>query len=209
MSYRKTIFIIFLTALFIITSPEKHFADEEELKTGFELREEENGGIIEDDDSWTTHEEELKFLSELERSYDHVQVEEIGEAGNGMPLHLVTIGYSIPETEEEIADEGYVYMQGGFHGNEPAGREGILKTIRNLAVSEEQEIIDMLTDSTFIFIPTVNPYGRDNKIRRNIDDVDLNRDQISLVTPEARAIAKTHKKYQPYLFVDAHERVSG
>jgi len=205
----KTFLIVFFAILFVFAVPEEYLADKTDLQTGYELREEENGGTIDDDDSWTTHEEELDFLSELESLYDHVQLEEIGEAGNGMPLHLVTIGYDIPETDEEVDEADYVLMQGGFHGNEPAGRESILKTMRDIASSEDKEVKEMLSDTTFIFIPTVNPYGRDNNVRRNNDDVDLNRDQIQLNSPEAKAIAETQKKYQPILFLDAHERVSG
>lgn len=209
MKNKMVFFVGMLVLFFIIGTPEKLLADETDLKTGFEVREEEKGGTVEDDESWTTHQEELDFLAELESKFDHVELEKIGEAGNGMPLQLVTIGYSIPETEDEIDEMNYVFMQGGFHGNEPAGRESILKTMRDLASSEDKEVKKMLTESTFIFIPTVNPYGRESNIRRNIDDVDLNRDQIQLKSPEARVIAETQKKYEPILFVDAHERVSG
>lgn len=165
--------------------------------TGFEDR---------DGDGWTTLDEEAKFLEKVSELSDRVTYEQIGNSGEGRPIYMAKVGYPEVPSDEEIADGRNVLIMGTPHGNEPAGREMTLKTLRNLAFSDDQETIDMLSKSTILFVPTPNPDGRQSNTRGNASGIDNNRDHLKLETPEIQVIAEMMNTFKPDITVDAHER---
>gem|GEM_PF-287213 len=165
--------------------------------TGFEDR---------DGDGWTTLEEEEAFLQEVSDLSDRVTYEQIGTSVEGRALFMAKVGYPEPPSDDEIADGRNVLIMGTPHGNEPAGREMTLKTLRDLAFSDDPETINMLSDSTILFVPTPNPDGRYANTRQNAQGIDNNRDHLKLETPEITTIANVLNTYKPDLTVDAHER---
>ncbi len=168
--------------------------------TGFEVR----GGI-----GFTTHSEELSFLIDVEAHSARMRISLAGTSVEGRPIHLVRLAYPQPPSDEAIAEGQAVLIIGSQHGNEPAGREAALQSLRNLAFTQEQELLDILTRMTVLFVPSANPDGRVANTRVNADQVDVNRDHLALVSPEARAIAQIIRDLQPDLVVDAHERPTG
>jgi hypothetical protein len=165
--------------------------------TGFEDR---------DGDGWTTFEEEQAFLEEVAASSDRVTYTEIGRTVEDRPLHLVRVGYPEPPSDEEIAEGRSMLTIGTQHGNEPAPREMTLQTLRNLAFTEDPELLEQMSETTFLFIPTANPDGREMDTRRNADNIDINRQHLSLVTLESQYIAAVLDYFNPDIAVDAHER---
>ena len=169
-------------------------------RTGFEER----GGI-----GFTTHAEELTFLDEVGAGSARVTVSQIGSSVQGRPIHLVRLGHPLPPSDEEIAVGQAILIVGSQHGNEPAGREAALQFLRDLAFTEDGELLQALSDATILFIPSGNPDGRIQNTRKNAEGVDVNRDHLELVSPEARAIARALRDLRPDLVVDAHERPKG
>lgn len=169
----------------------------EEPTTGFEDR---------DGDGWTTHDEELAFLEEVATLSDRVTYTEIGRTVEDRPLHLVRVGYPEPPTDEEIAEGRNMLTIGTQHGNEPAPREMALQTLRNLAFTEDPELLDQMSETTFLFIPTANPDGREANTRANADGIDINRQHLSLLTLESQYIASVLDYFNPDIAIDAHER---
>jgi Zinc carboxypeptidase len=163
--------------------------------TGFELR---NGA------SWTTHEEELRFLAQVDRATDRVTMEVIGRTAEGRPLHLVRVGDRAPSRGRALR-EPTVMLVCSQHGNEPAGREACLKALRDLAFAEDPATLELLATRSFLFVPSANPDGRAANTRENTDGVDVNRDHLNLETPEARAMAEVVRDWQPEVALDLHE----
>lgn len=163
--------------------------------TGFEQR----GGA-----DWTTLAEERSFLREVDRASDRVSVQRIGRTLEGRRLDLVQIGAE-PRTPEEVAAGSAILLVCSQHGNEPAGREGCLQSIRDLALDDSPATGRLLERSTVLVMPTANPDGRAADIRRNSEDVDINRDHLALQTREAQAIARVVRDYAPQVVHDAHE----
>jgi hypothetical protein len=194
-----TLFMILLliTTMSPITGQALTEDPEEAPTTGFEDR---------DGESWTTYEEELAFLEEVAASSERVSYTEIGRTVEDRPLHLVRVGYPEPPSDEEIADGRSMLTIGTQHGNENAPREMALQTLRNLAFTDDPELLEQMSETTFLFIPTANPDGREMDTRRNADDIDINRQHLSLITLESQYIASVLDYFNPDIAVDAHER---
>ncbi len=168
----------------------------EKPRTGFEQR---NG------ESWTTHQEELKFLAEVDALARRVQVDVIGKTKGGRPLHLVRVGDPTPHGRSAALRHPTALFICTQHGNEPAGREACLQLLRDLAFTEDPKLVRQLREMTMLFIPTANPDGRAANTRGNSDGVDVNRDHLNLQTLEAQAIAKIVLKWHPDVVLDLHE----
>lgn len=169
-------------------------------RTGFEQR---------DGSGFTTHQEEVAFLGEVEAASARVRSSTIGTSVEGRPIHLVRVAHPAPAPDEQIATGRSVLVIGGQHGNEPAGREMALQLLRDLAFTEDGPTIGTLGEATVLFIPTANPDGRVADTRGNANGLDINRDHLHLESPEARAISLVLRDLDPDLVVDAHERPGG
>lgn len=164
--------------------------------TGFEQR---NGG------SWTTHEEEVAFLSAVTAGSSRARVTVAGTTKQGRPLHLVEVGHPGPAGRDAALGRPTVLIVCTQHGNEPAGREACLKLLRDLAFTSDAGLVSLLQRTTFLFVPTANPDGRQANERGNSDGVDVNRDHLGLETLEARAMAQLVRDWQPDVSLDLHE----
>lgn len=167
--------------------------------TGFEDR---------DGDSWTTHAEELAFLEEVAAKSERMTYTEIGTSVEGRPLHLVRVGYPEPPSDAEIAAGRKILIMGTPHGNEPAGREMALQLLRNLAFTDDPELLNQLSQTTVLFIPSQNPDGSAANKRFTAEGVDLNQDRLNLRTPEAQAIQAVLNQFNPDIVVSSHEKIS-
>lgn len=161
-----------------------------------------------DGEEWTTHEEELEFLEDLNNASERVSYSQVGTTVNGKPIHLVKVGYPKPPSDEDIAERRSIMINATVHGNEPAGREMALQQMRNLAFTDDLELLEMLEKSTVLFIPTMNPDGREANTRQNAWGLDNNRGNLNLMTPETLTAGNMINQFQPEIVVDAHERRS-
>lgn len=160
-------------------------------KTGFEQR----GGA-----SWTTHEEELAFLTAVARS-TRVGIEVIGRTEQGRPLHLVSIGAPAPRATRRPT----AMFVGSQHGNEPAGRETSLQLLRDLAFTTDPTLVRQLSEQAVLVVPSANPDGREANSRTNSAGVDINRDHLALTQPETQAIHTVLRDLGPDVVLDLHE----
>jgi len=153
----------------------------------------------------TTREEELVLLSEIAAQSPRVRIEKVGLSSEERPIHLVVLGH--PEARDAAAlDRGRnLLFIGAQHGNEPSGREGLLRLIRELAFTEDPALLAQLAETNLLVIPTANPDGFVAWIRRTANSVDTNRDHLELTTPEARVLAAVQLRYAPEILLDAHE----
>ncbi|QQK78927.1 M28 family peptidase [Salicibibacter cibi] len=161
-----------------------------------------------DGEEWTSHEDELTFLEEVAEQSERMTYSEVGTSVEDRPLHLVQVGDPEPPADEAIADSQNMLVIGSQHGNEPAGREMALQTLRDLAFTDDAELEEQLSETTIMFIPSANPDGREANTRENANGVDINRDHLNLEEPEGQIIGDVLEEFSPDITVDAHERPS-
>ncbi|MGH2711705.1 MAG: M14 family zinc carboxypeptidase, partial [Actinomycetota bacterium] len=188
--------LLLLTAIGVAVLAAPLSAQEAPPQTGFEQR---NGA------SWTTHDEELAFLAEVDQRSDRVSMAVIGETAAGRPLHLVAVGNPAPHSLEASQTQPTTMIVCTQHGNEPAGREACLKTIRDLAFTTDPVLIEQISTQTLLFVPTANPDGRAANTRGNSRGTDINRDHLQLRTEEAQSISAVVREWKPDLSMDLHE----
>lgn len=168
------------------TNIEAQVIDTENPRTGLEPS---NRGL------WST-EAELTTALEAASAAPHVDLAVIGTTAQGRPIHRVVV--DDPDAEPDVV----VAVVCSQHGDEPAPREACLRLVQQLAAGDP--VLDHLR---LVLIPDANPDGRAAGTRYNTESVDVNRDHLELVSPEARAIAATLREYRPHVVVDAHEYI--
>ena len=154
---------------------------------------------------WTSHDGELSFLAAVDEASDRVAVETIGRTKQGRPLQLVRLGYPEPAPLSVALRRPTTLFVCTQHGNEPAGREACLQRLRDLAFTDDAELIAQMEKQTILFVPSANPDGRDANARENSDGTDINRDHLNLVSLEGRAMAAVVRDWRPEAVVDLHE----
>ncbi len=156
----------------------------------------------------TPHEEVVHFFRSLSARSPDVSMQEIGRSREGRPLHLVTLarpGVGSP-AEAHASGRPILFVGAQVHGDEPAGKEGLLRFAHDLV---EGPLAPLLEDLVVLLVPQMNPDGAEAGtwgIRNNVAGFNLNRDYLRLDNPEARAVVgEVLLPWRPHVVVDAHE----
>lgn len=155
--------------------------------------------------TWTSHVNEVAFLQSVDEASPRVEMDVIGKTKRGKPLNLVRIGFPKPAPRSKALKQPTTLFVCSQHGNEPAGREACLIRLRDLAFTEDPDLLAQLKTQTILFVPSANPDGREANTRENSDGVDINRDHLNLESPEAKAMAVVVRDWQPEAVIDLHE----
>ena len=74
-----------------------------------------------------------------------------------------------------------------------------------LAFTEDPHLLEILSNTTVLLVPTINGNGRAANTRGNETGADLNRDHAELLQPETKAFASMLRDYTPEVGIDLHE----
>ena len=164
----------------------------EEFPTPLELVEE---------DVVTSYEDMMSFLGHLQAETGTFTLDTIGTSVEGRSL--VLLHFADPSGRGARSGEKLkVLMYAQQHGNEPSGKEAALALARDISTGTFNEF---LASVDFYLIPQINPDGSERKQRRNAAEMDLNRDHITLSTPEVAALHSVYNELLPEVTLDVHE----
>lgn len=164
------------------------------------------------------HADVVTFLETLGAGAPDLHVERLGYSAEGRVLPLVVWGCADPSAAAVRASGKLrVYLQGGIHGGEVCGKEALLLLARQLAAGERDE---WSASMVLLIAPLYNADGNERidsrgRARQNgpfagvgqratARGFDLNRDHVKLDTPEAYALARLLRDYDPHVYVDLH-----
>ncbi|KAJ52083.1 hypothetical protein BD780_000057 [Clostridium tetanomorphum] len=156
-------------------------------------------------ENFTSHEEMMKFIYDLQKSSQYMKVAIIGETQEGKPIPLLIFSKPSYDKSADILKLGkpVVWLQGQIHGNEPAGGEAMLGVARNLAIGKFGE--EVLEKVSVVILPRFNGDGSYYYDRRTSTNIDSNRDHLKFDNMETIAVHKAFNKFMPEVVVDAHE----
>jgi hypothetical protein len=105
------------------------------------------------------------------------KVDKVGTSAEGRDIHLISVGNGNKK----------VFLWSQMHGDEPTATAAIFDILNFF--SAENEFVDfrnfLLSKLTIYFLPMLNPDGAELFQRRNIFEIDINRDVLRQQTPEA------------------------
>ena len=133
------------------------------------------------------------------------------EYGNQTPVLVFTkdeipAGATFEEVGAIVRGKGVrdiLMVSGGVHGNEPAGEEGVLNFGVALSGAYGEEILDKI--GAVILVPAGTPDNLQRFKRTYADNVNPNRDLISLFHPSAANLVYVYRQFMPTVYVDCHE----
>jgi hypothetical protein len=165
------------------------------------------------------YEATMAFLRRLAGRLPEMRLESFGRSAAGLPLPLVIVSRERAFTAAAAHRLGkpIVLIQNGIHPGEIDGKDACLIILRDLALGRRRDLLD---DATLLVVPIYNadgherisPYNRPNQdgphrgmgFRATASGLDLNRDYVKVVSPEAQAMVGLIAAWRPHLFVDNH-----
>ncbi len=169
------------------------------------------------------YDEVVAYLEQAAAVHPELHLTWFGYTNEGRALPLLVAGPVEDGSPESVraasAERGLpvLYLQGNIHSGEAAGKEALLRLVRDMAHGERPELFD---DLILLIGPIYNADGNErvelgNRPRQhgpiggmgtrpNAQGLDLNRDQMKLDAPEARSLARLMTEWDPHVLVDLH-----
>ncbi|GJC79831.1 carboxypeptidase 2 [Colletotrichum liriopes] len=143
------------------------------------------------------------FLSDLADKHGWLTYHQppfTSEDGRSIPY----VNLSLSSAAAPSADKLRIWIQGGVHGNEPAGDQAVLALLGKFA-SNETWTLSVLSKAEILVLPRYNPDGVAYFQRELASNYDPNRDHALLQRRQTRDIKRLLSAYDPHIFLDAHE----
>lgn len=125
------------------------------------------------------------------------EIKEIGKSFEGRPIRLIKVG----------SGDIKILLWSQMHGDESTATMAIADIFSYFVkFSDRQEVQELLSKLSLLFIPLLNPDGAARHQRRTAQCIDMNRDAVALVTPEAQLLKKIQNEYQPDFGFNLHDQ---
>ncbi|MBU1298311.1 MAG: peptidase M14 [Bacteroidetes bacterium] len=125
------------------------------------------------------------------------EISEAGKSFEDRPIRLIKVGNG----------DIKILLWSQMHGDESTATMAIADIVNFLAQSSNApEVKKMLSRVTLLFLPMLNPDGAARFQRRTAQNIDMNRDALALVTPEAKILKNVQNEYQPDFGFNLHDQ---
>ncbi len=144
------------------------------------------------------HSAMMNILVSLQASMKSIfSIEQIGVSSEGRSINLLTIG----------SGKKKIFMWSQMHGDEPTATMGVLDMLSYIGKNQTaMEVKKILSETTLLIIPMLNPDGAERFQRRSVHGIDINRDALQLQTNEAGILKQTRDKYSPEFGFNLHDQ---
>lgn len=121
----------------------------------------------------------------------------VGTSAERRSISLLTVGKG----------QTRVFLWSQMHGDEPTATMALVDMLNFFARNPSHTVTTTIREKlTVLILPMVNPDGAERFQRRTAQLIDMNRDAISLVTPEARILKEVRDRYQPEFGFNLHDQ---
>lgn len=100
-----------------------------------------------------------------------------------------------------------VFMWSQMHGDEPTATSALVDMFALLQKNRNKDWVKKIGETmTIRAVPMLNPDGAEIYQRRNLQQIDINRDAIDLKTPEARLLKQLRDDWMPAIGFNLHNQ---
>jgi hypothetical protein len=126
-----------------------------------------------------------------------LKVEEVGRSNANREINQIEFGRGPLR----------VFMWSQMHGDEPTATSALVDMFAFLQKNRTLEWVRQIEENlTIRAVPMLNPDGAELYQRRNLQNIDINRDARNLVTPEARLLKKLRDDWSPHVGFNLHNQ---
>jgi hypothetical protein len=155
-----------------------------------------------------------KVSSPLSPLVDHAEVRQrvMAIRDSGSPLFRVKEeGRSVENREIWSVSFGrgpfVVLMWSQMHGDEPTATSALFDLYEYIRLHAQEPAVAHLLDRLTVYtVPMLNPDGAERFQRRNVQNIDVNRDALDLATPEARILKSLRDSLNPKVGYNLHNQ---
>jgi hypothetical protein len=124
-------------------------------------------------------------------------LDRVGESLEGRSINMITVG----------GGPFRVMLWSQMHGDEPTATAALFDVFDYLQRHRDDEPVKrILSALTLYVVPMLNPDGAERYQRRNAQNIDLNRDALSLQSPEGRLLKTLRDRFNPRLGFNLHNQ---
>jgi hypothetical protein len=124
-------------------------------------------------------------------------VERIGASAEGRSINLVTTG----------TGPFRVLLWSQMHGDEPTATAALFDVFDYLQRHRGDPIVQRILSSLTLYaVPMLNPDGAERFQRRNAQGIDVNRDALTLQTPEGQVLKTVRDRFNPRIGFNLHNQ---
>jgi hypothetical protein len=158
---------------------------------------------------WEHHHVSRMFPSDVR----HADLKKSLEAIKKLGVKVDEVGRSFADREIYQMEFGKgplrVFMWSQMHGDEPTATSALIDMFAYFQTHRDKEWVRKIEQNlTIRAVPMLNPDGADAYQRRNMQGIDINRDAVNLVTPEARLLKKLRDDWSPAIGFNLHNQQS-
>ena len=138
------------------------------------------------------HHELVILLNKLPETF---KVQKLGNSFNGKSINLVVWGNG----------DQKVMLWSQMHGDEATGTMALFDLMNYLQTANDT-VKSIAEKCTLYIIPMVNPDGAEIFTRRNAQQIDINRDFLARVSPEAQLLISCRDSINPQFGFNLHDQ---
>jgi Zinc carboxypeptidase len=140
------------------------------------------------------HEDIIPLIKQLPSTFS---VGTLGNSVKGRSIHVVKWGNGKTK----------VMLWSQMHGDEATGTMTLFDLFNFL--QQGNEMVPLLAENCELYvIPMVNPDGAQIFTRRNAQQIDINRDFLQTLTPEAKILKRCREVVQPHFGFNLHDQLT-